>query len=612
MGPWRDRVSQAIGVGGHDARSRDGRDDGQKVELRRATQAIRSAQSTKALPVVVVCVGLLVLDLWSIVPKTRLLIFACLLVSTAVIRAVVCQRIEKRVDVASAGDLDRQELRLFWTALLNSGAMGAGFWLVAGSEEATLDITLASCLYAIGAMVNASVEPRPFIWSIGANLGQGILFALGLGPRFDPFLGFMLLGLFGLLASFGRVNGKNFRRSFRMREANVFLVKQLNEEKRVVERALERARGAAKEQGRFLAAASHDLRQPLHALNLYLDPLRRQVAGTQAERTVERIIESSDLLGEQLNSMLDLSRLDAGVVEVDRQVFSIGRLLNRICEDSRADAEEKGLQLRSIVEEANVYTDPVLMDRVVRNLLSNAIRYTEGGSVVVAADLHEKQIRVSVRDTGPGVPAEDRARIFEDFVQLENPGRLRSRGVGLGLSSVRRIDQLLDLELQVHSQVGKGSDFIFWVPRAESAHVHQAREELNPPVRSLKGMNVWAVDDDENVADALTLHLRAMGCRALVVPSRRDLEREWNKNHAVPDVVLIDDMLDGQDSGFDIACWLIEEMPSHFAEQKRLILLTGNSDPARLEQIRARGFRLIQKPMRAGQLEALLGHLAPR
>lgn len=612
MGSGRDRISRALGTVELDSKPGDGRADDSRTELRRATQAIRSAQSTKALPVVVVCVSLLVLDLWSVVPQGSLLAFAGLLISAAVLRALVCRRIEKRVDVASAADLNVHEWWLFWTALLNSGTMGTGFWLVAGPEEATFDIALACCLYAIGAMINASVEPRPFIWSIGANLGQGLIFAMGLGPKFDPFLGFMLLGLFALLGSFGQVNGKNFRRSFRMREANVLLVKQLNEEKRVVERALERARGAAKEQSRFLAAASHDLRQPLHALNLYLDPLHRQVAGTNAERMVDRIIESSDLLGEQLNSMLDLSRLDAGVVEVDRQVFPVQVLLARIGEDCRADAEGKGLTLRLDLEEADIYTDPVLLDRVVRNLLSNAIRYTEGGLVVVAADVHENQVRVSVRDTGPGIHSEDRARIFEDFVQLENPGRLRSRGVGLGLSSVRRIDQLLDLELQVHSQVGKGSDFIFWVPLAKPSDTHQVSESRIHPVRSLQGMTVWAVDDDENVAEALNLQLRSMGCKALVVSSRVELEREWKKNKLVPDVALIDDMLDGRDSGFDIACWLLKVMPPEFALQKRLILLTGNSDPIRIEQIRAQGFRLIQKPMRAGQLEALLGHLAPR
>jgi CheY-like chemotaxis protein len=253
--------------------------------------------------------------------------------------------------------------------------------------------------------------------------------------------------------------------------------------------------------------------------------------------------------------------------------------------------------------DADVLTDPVLLDRVVRNLLSNAVRYTDSGEVVLTAAVDGDRVRISVKDTGPGIAEEDSGRIFEDFVQLGNPARARARGVGLGLANVRRISQLMNLDLQLQSQMGRGSEFIFWIPRVEEPPlVTDLQEVQNPPQDALE---VWAVEDDPNVSTALELQLRTLGCRTTMACCDQEV-RQLAGQGRLPQLVLIDDMLEEGCSGLEIAQWLRSERLAEDPDKTQIVLLTGNADADRLETIRRSGFRLLQKPLRPGELKSLL------
>lgn len=583
------------------------------LELLRATQRVRVTQSAKALPLVLGTMVLLVIDLWNVLqPITPLFVWIGLLLSTTVLRSVVCRHIASHLETADAALLDKFERQLFVIGFANSLFMGSAFWIVAGPEKATFDVTMASCLYAVGAMINASVKPRQFPWFLAANLGQCILFYLGLTTgTLEPFRCGLVVTIGVLVVGAGAANGENFESSFRMREENAHLVQELNREKQTIEHALARAKEAAASQSRFLAAASHDLRQPLHALNLYLGPLQKHLTDETAIHMLQQIVECSDVLGEQLNGMLDISQLDAGGVEVDPEHFRLDRMLGRVVEGVRFDAEQRGLSLTVNAAPLLAYADPVLLERVVRNLVDNAIRYTERGSVIVSATRDGSRIRVAVADTGPGIAEADCARIFEDFVQLHNPSRLRSRGVGLGLANVRRLDQLMDLRLELHSRVGEGSTFTFWVPEGtreaenESKHAGYASLTTAPA----EGLTVWALEDDPNVANALEMHLKSLGCSVVMGACRDELEAELSESAQWPALALIDDMLAGSETGLQIASWLCSVMPSERSPRERIMVLTGNSDPTRLEEIRRSGFRLLQKPLRPGELEAVLARL---
>jgi two-component system, sensor histidine kinase len=584
------------------------------IELLRATLRIRVQQSFKVLPLLPGTLVLLAVDLWEVLdPITPLLIWMSAMLGLTAVRAGLCKYVARRLDTASPAQLHRFEVLVFCSGLTNSLCVGSAFWIVAGPERATSDISLASCMYAVGSMINSSVQTRPFVWFIGANMGQGILFSLGVfSSEFDPFRCGMSVTVLVLLIGFGMANGESFARSFRMREENAQLVQQLNREKQTVEHALARAKEAVASQSRFLAAASHDLRQPLHALNLYLGPLQKYVTDEAAVHMLQRIIECSDVLGEQLNGMLDISQLDAGGVEVEARDFSLDRMLKRIVEGVRFDAEQRGLSLTLQAGNARAYSDPVLLERVVRNLVDNAIRYTERGGVEVTATREGPRIRVAVADTGPGIAEADCARIFEDFVQLHNPNRLRSRGVGLGLANVRRLDQLMDLRLQLHSRVGEGSTFTFWV--SEGTSEAEGEPKQSPPAKAAPalavGLTIWAVEDDPSAAAALEMHLKSLGCTTLLATCRSDLEQAALERDGWPDLALVDDMLGGSQSGLQIAQWLQSSMPAHPNPRERILVLTGNSDPERLDEIRRSGFRLLQKPLRPGELETVVARLA--
>lgn len=582
------------------------------VGLLRATQEIRTSQAKFSPPLVAACVAVLLFELRGETnARLPMLVFGVSLVGSLVLRAIVARTIKPRVPHASVAELASFENRLFWSGIFASAAMGSGFWLVATSSTAIFDITLACCLFAMGTMINVSVEERPFYFSIVANMGQGIVFHLTPGPNFDPFFGFLMVTLLALLAGFGRVNSRRFAESFAMRQQNARLVQQLDAEKRTVELALSQARDAAKENQRFLAAAGHDLRQPLHAMSLYLGPLLSQVEGSPSERIVQRLIESTDLLAKELNDMLDLSRLDAGAVRVELREFDLQAFLMAVVEDVRPQAEEKGLTLEVVLPASRTHTDPTLLDRVVRNLLSNAINYTKAGEVRLSVLADGVRLRIDVEDTGPGIAEEDSARIFDDFVQLQNPNRSRARGLGLGLASVRRINQLMKFDLQLESTIGRGSKFTFWVPAIEvkqaqpqSSRPHHERPQVGD--QEEERISVWAVEDDPAVADALEVQLRSLGCLVELLVSMEEVQK-LSRRTPWPDLALIDDMLEGSQSGLEVAEWMRRSIPEDLARDTQIVMLTGNSDGARLDEIRRSGFRLLQKPLRLGELESVLG-----
>ena len=228
----------------------------------------------------------------------------------------------------------------------------------------------------------------------------------------------------------------------------------------------------------FLASASHDLRQPVHALGMFVGALRERPLDEASARLVRQIQNSVGTLDGLFAAILDISRLDAGVIESRPRNFSIQPLLERICRDEMPEADRKGIELRLIPCTLNVQTDPVLLERVVRNLISNAVRYTEKGRVVVGCR-RGGRLGIEVWDSGRGIPIDQQELIFQEFYQIGNPERDRTRGLGLGLAIVRRLTHILRVPLSVQSLVGKGSVFKLSVALAPGG---QAAVEPAPEV----------------------------------------------------------------------------------------------------------------------------------
>jgi signal transduction histidine kinase len=284
----------------------------------------------------------------------------------------------------------------------------------------------------------------------------------------------MLAVYWGFVLNAGRELAFTFELSLRRGFENARLVEQLTEEKRRAEEAQRSAEQANRMKSKFFAAASHDLRQPMHALTLFVDVLKNRELDPQTTHLVAQVEQSVEVLGSMFDALLDISRLDAGVVQPRYENFLLQPLLDRMYAEFSWLALDKGLRFEIAHCDAVVHSDPLLLERILRNLISNAIRYTERGEVAVSCEEVPDGIRIEVRDSGIGIAPEHLPHIFEEYYQVGNRQRDRSKGLGLGLAIVRRLEQLLGYRMTLDSAPGKGSRFVFVVPPAAAAAPHDA------------------------------------------------------------------------------------------------------------------------------------------
>ena len=295
-------------------------------------------------------------------------------------------------------------------------------------------------------------------------------------------------------------------RSVMIRHERDLLVRDLEARNAEIRAVMAQAEQSARARERVLAAASHDLRQPLHALSIYSAVLAADPApDTQREvaANIDQIVRS---LGSLLHGMLDLSRLSAGLYVSEKQRFSLEELVSGVCAEYQRVAADKGLELHRDLTPIPLIGDPVVVGRIVRNLVDNAVKYTDHGSVSVATCLEIENgsavAVVTVSDTGRGIPATEQTRVFEEFYQLDNPGRDRSKGVGLGLAIVQRLCEIAEAKIALQSEPGKGSRF-----EVRFCGDHVDRECADPPQRTaepprLGARFIYVVDDEIAVLES--------------------------------------------------------------------------------------------------------------
>jgi len=359
---------------------------------------------------------------------------------------------------------------------------------------------------------------------------------------------------------------------------------------------------------RFLAAASHDLRQPLHTLSLYSAALKLHAPDGATGEIAIHINKALASLSALVDSLLDISKLDAGAVQPELQNVSLKTLIERIDADYRPLANGKGLEFHVAAPDILVETDPVLLERLVRNLVDNAFKYTAAGNVTLAAEPDGPKVRISVRDTGPGIPAAERERIFEEFYQIGNPERNRVQGLGLGLAIVQRIAQLLGLELKLESEPGRGSTFAVTAPLAMERRAAQrtpaAQDQATP--RALDGARVLVIDDEPDVRASMRALLEHLGCQVAVCSGYADAERLLDQD-GLEDVHLIvsDFRLRQHENGIDT----VRRLRARLGEVPAL-LVSGDTAPERLREAQSSGLPLLHKPVSADKLmKAMLAAL---
>ncbi|WP_308910477.1 chemotaxis protein CheB [Pseudokordiimonas caeni] len=364
----------------------------------------------------------------------------------------------------------------------------------------------------------------------------------------------------------------------------------------------------------FLAAASHDLRQPLQTLALMQGILAKNIEGSRAREMVDRMDDTIGSMSGMLNALLDINQIDAGVIRADVIDFPISGMLERLTDEFKYHAESHGLQFRAVSCGLQIQSDPSLLEQMVRNLLANAFKYTRKGRVLLGCRRLGDALSVEIWDTGVGIPEEEFKLIFEEYYQLDNAARERSKGLGLGLSIVKRLGNLLGHPLHVRSWLGKGSVFSIEVPIARPAdgseHSSAPKQRHSSEAVADEGLKgtILIVEDDSDVRELLEDILRAEGHRILSAANGEDAQSLLSRGDARPDLILTDYNLPKTMTGLSLA----HELRKKLGRDIPVVVLTGDISTRTLQEIKRLHCVQLNKPVKARALLAIVQDLLGR
>lgn len=378
--------------------------------------------------------------------------------------------------------------------------------------------------------------------------------------------------------------------------------------------ALEQARYEAEQsnrtKSRFLAVASHDLRQPLQSLKLVAELLRKSIADEATRELVARLDQSLDSMSDMLDSLLDINQIEAGVVRTHTSVFPVAPVLERLAAEFLPIAQEQGLELRVMPSSADLHSDPGLLDVMLRNLLSNALKYTEHGKVLLGCRREGDAVRIEVWDTGVGIAPDQLPRIFDEFHQVPKSVSERGRGFGLGLAIVRHLGQLLGLPVEVRSWPGKGSMFSVTVPRGSAQDVSAPG---NGPLAAAEvagtppSCAMVVIEDDPELRGLLDRLLSGAGHSVTAAADGPNALTLLSDDVIKPEIILTDYNLHGNLTGLEVLTAIREQLKENIPG----IILTGDISIDVLARIEAADCIGLNKPVSPAELQAAINRLIP-
>jgi signal transduction histidine kinase len=491
--------------------------------------------------------------------------------------------------------------RRFMVGALAGGlAWGVGAWLMLTPGRLDLQMLVVAVMTAvIYGTVTAwgSYLPAFFAMFAPAFTPVVLWFALQSDALHRIFAGLVLLWV-PMVVLLARRYNASLVTALELSFANAALAEDLRLQKQAAEQT-----SLAK--SRFLASASHDLRQPVHALGMFIGALRSHRLSRRSAELVDQMDASIGALDGLFGSLLDISRLDAGAVEGRPGTVALQPLFTRLCAELEAEAQAKGVELVAAPTAAAVTSDPVLLERVLRNLIANAVRYTEQGWVMVGAAPRGDRVCIEVRDTGPGIAPHLREAVFEEFFQIGNPDRDRRKGLGLGLPIVRRLTAILRHELEMESVPGEGTVFRVIAPLANAPPAPIAVAEL--PERAVGPGVILAIDDEQAIRSAIRELLKSWGHQAATAAGAEEA-LEAVAAGLRPDLIVCDQRLRDGETG--VAA--IARLRAALRTEVPAILVTGDTAPEAIRQALASGHPLLHKPLAHGKLRAAVNNLLRR
>lgn len=482
--------------------------------------------------------------------------------------------------------------------LLTFGSCCAVTTQVWGQADATARPAYVGVLVLIGGLgvPSAAVDRISLLIWLGAVLVLPTALGFAASSKLAHDEAWMLFVCMGVLLWLGGHVHLLVLRAARVRKENDRLVSQLRHHVLLVETA-------DKEKTRFLGAASHDLRQPMHALGLFAAALEKALRGNVHHAKVIHMTRAVDALEDSFSAMLDVFKIDAGVVRPSIQTFPIRDIFYRLHMHCAGAAEEKGLLLRFKPGGKLVTSDPLLLERILANLIHNAIRYTRDGGVSVLARTRHDRISLEVWDTGVGIDSDQLPCIFNEFFQVDNPGRDRDKGLGMGLSIVKRLVLLLGHELEVASVPGRGTVFRVLLPPTqfeEMSSMVLGADTIAPPPEDDR--TVLVIDDDAAVRAGMNDMLQCWGFTVLLAGTIDEARTAVRRHRGSIDVVVSDLRLAHAEDGLHA----IDEVRQAYGAPMPAIIVTGDTSPQEVGRAHASGHPVLFKPVHARDLFAAL------
>lgn len=487
---------------------------------------------------------------------------------------------------------------------------GTSSWLMLPNQNAALLIVTMAMVFMGGAASQAIYRPL-LLWF---EIPTAAVFTFGLW-RIDGLFYGMLGVAFWLLCfviiAAARTQENAVTQSIRFRFQTEALLRERIEQQKVTDAAraeAEQARMKAElaDQGKttFLAAASHDLRQPMHALVQYYAVLHEGNKDPELTDTVTRMGRALDAMQELLDSILEVSKLMMGSVKPHETTFPMQTIFERLDAQLRPLAVAKGLTLTVEHCRARVTTDMVLLERILRNIMLNAIRYTERGGIRTQCRTCKSHLRVQVWDTGIGIPRNEQEKIFEAFYQVANEARDRRKGLGLGLNLVKQLAELLGQRITVRSVQGKGSVFSVEIPLTRDLGSDPVETEGVAKADFVNGAFVVLIDDDDLSLEATAATVARFGCRVLTASSGIDAIAKLQNQEFMPQLIISDYRLGAGETGIDAVEMVTQNQRALFGEEFALpaLLVTGDTAPAELTAVTNAGLQMLHKPVKPREL----------
>ena len=508
------------------------------------------------------------------------------------------------------GLADWARWRVRWNvgALSSAALWGLAVWLFyergGGIQQTGLIVLVYT--FCVASVPVLATQPRIYLAYAALCFVPMVARIASVGDRYSLQLAGVLLLIYTITAMLARNYRDALARIIDLKLHADELAAHLRDEKQAAEAARAEAEVANRAKTQFLAAASHDLRQPLHAMGLFAEALRQRTHDAEVADLVNSINESVDALEGLFTELLDITRIDSGAIEVHPRPVALAELFRRLQLAFEPTAFEKGLTLRFRGGRHAVHTDPVLLDRIVRNLVSNAIRYTEDGTVLVGARRAGDRVRVQVWDTGAGIAPEQQERVFEEFYQVPGATAPQQRkGLGLGLAIVKRLAGLLGAPLSLRSQPGRGTVFTIELDAARAAPAEPAAAaQAKPAAVTLAGRRIVVVEDDTAVRSGLEALLASWGA-SLHVFDGVGAATAWA--HACPDeapkpdLLIVDYRLEAGRTGIEA----IQALRARFGEVPAVVV-TGSTLGLHEEEAQRHRFHLLFKPVVPNRLRAMI------